>query len=136
MHRPSIYLAGPISGCEDTCMIWRREAIKKFEERGIIGLAPIDVVSQGLDLQRAAILQDRFDIQHCNAVLMNLKGAKRVSIGTMVELGWADAMGKPIVIVMDKNNLHEHGFVLTLGQYVVDDLSDAIDIVMEIVERQ
>jgi nucleoside 2-deoxyribosyltransferase len=96
----------------------------------------VDVQGQGSDIKRAAILQDKFDVVHCSAVLMNLTGAVGPSIGTMVELGWADAIGKPVVVVMDVGNPHDHGFVTTLAMTVVKTLEEGIERVIQVVERQ
>ena len=40
-------------------------------------------------------------MQRCDVVLMYLIGAKKVSIGTMIEAGWADAYRKPVVLVLE-----------------------------------
>jgi hypothetical protein len=34
--------------------------------------------------------RDRFDATRCDVLLVNLLGAERVSIGTMMEVAWAD----------------------------------------------
>ena len=71
--------------------------------------------------------RDRHDLQTADIVFMNLLGAKRVSIGTTVELGWADAYRKPIVLVMEKSgNPHEHIFFQGLCTYRVDNLDSGI----------
>lgn len=80
------------------------------------------------------VTRDRFDVRTADALLINLLGAPRVSIGTMVELGWADAYRIPVVTVMDpddKLNPHAHDFVRILSGTVVDTLDKAIDIITE-----
>lgn len=58
---------------------------------------------------------------------MNLLGAKRVSIGTTVELGWADAWRKPLILVMEKSgNIHGHIFYQGIPTYRVDNLDSGI----------
>lgn len=126
-----VYLAGPITGADnDAIMAWRKEAQREFAVNGITALTPIDVSSQGVDLKKLAILRDKIDVTRCHVVLMNLLGAKRVSIGTMAELGWANAFGKPIVLVMEESgNLHEHGFVRELSTFHHTTLQDALETV-------
>lgn len=125
--RPLVYLAGPISGCKpDEIMGWRKQAQTELAKTNIIGLCPIDVQTEGVDLKSIAVLRDQMDVERCDAVLMNLTGATRVSIGTMVELGWASALNKPIILVMEKGNIHEHGFVSTLVDDLYSDLQAAL----------
>jgi hypothetical protein len=42
--------------------------------------------------------RDRWDAMRCDVLLVNLLGATKVSIGTVLEFGWADAMDIPIVV--------------------------------------
>jgi hypothetical protein len=71
--------------------------------------------------------RDRHDTMGADLIFMNLLGAKDKSIGTMVELGWADSLRKPVVLVMeDEGNTHEHIFVQGLVTYRVNNLDDAI----------
>ena len=39
---------------------------------------------------KGIVTRDRWDVAKADVVLMNLVGATQVSIGTMVELGWAE----------------------------------------------
>ena len=53
---------------------------------------------------------------------MNLLGAKRVSIGTTVELAW-DASRKPVLVCMEASgNPHDSLHVRGLATYLVEDL--------------
>lgn len=78
--------------------------------------------------------RDRYDTTGADVVFMNLLGAKAVSIGTMVELGWADMARRPVILCMEKpgsigdglSNIHEHLFVQGLITYRVDNLLDGI----------
>lgn len=71
--------------------------------------------------------RDRHDTFSADLIFMNLLGAKDKSIGTMVELGWADSARKPVVLAMeDQGNTHEHIFVQGLVTYRVNNLDDAI----------
>jgi hypothetical protein len=66
---------------------------------------------------------------------MNFLGATRVSIGSVVELGHAAAMGKFIIVAIDTpdefgrpRNPHEHPFVLESASVVVRSLDHALRI--------
>lgn len=146
----TVYLAGPIAGSGyDTVTGWREEAVSE--------LWPIKVMSpmrakqhfkgQVLDVHdyelkgqyevaissdKGIVTRDRNDVTTCDLVLMNLLGAKRVSIGTMVELGWADAARIPLVLVMEEENVHNHPFVRNIPGFWVDNLADAYKLVKAI----
>jgi len=62
-------------------------------------------------------------------VVFNMLGAQRVSIGTMVEFGWADAARVPSILVMEKQgNIHEYPMVREIASFRVTNLEDAIAI--------
>ena len=62
-----------------------------------------------------------------------LKEATEISIGTMIEYGWADAFRKPIITVMEnEGNVHDHNFVKELSGFVVEELDEGIFIAKSI----
>jgi nucleoside 2-deoxyribosyltransferase len=140
-----IYLAGPIGGLTYSDAVdWRAQAAEDLESIGIECLSPMrgkeylvnEAILKGtgyddtlLSNNRAIVTRDRMDVYNSDAILMNLTGATRVSIGSMVELGWADAQRIPTIIVMEPGNLHEHGFVYEIGSFVVDTMQDALTII-------
>jgi len=145
----AVYLAGPITGLTyGECTDWRQCAIADLAASGIVGISPmrckeflakVGVIHGGdhgdhLGIARPSgyITRDRFDVQRCDVVLINLLGAKTVSIGTMVEIGWADACRKPIVLVIEPGNVHHHGFVDYLTHYKVETLQDGLTVVKAI----
>jgi nucleoside 2-deoxyribosyltransferase len=136
-----VYLAGPITGLTyEGATNWRQYAIKKLKP--IFGLSPMrgkDYLleersisatgyDQTLSRDQAIIARDRFDCQRADLIIVNLLGATRVSIGTMVELGWADAARVPVVLIMEKGNVHDHTFVNQLAGFRAESLDEAIDL--------
>jgi nucleoside 2-deoxyribosyltransferase len=62
-------------------------------------------------------------------VVFNMLGAKRISIGTMVEFGWSDAARVPSILIMEKDgNPHEYPMVREIAGFRVDNMKDAIAI--------
>lgn len=136
-----IYLAGPIGGLSySEATNWRDETASTLEPYGIECLSPMrgkdylinEAILKGtgyddtlLSNNRAIVTRDRMDVVNSDAILMNLTGATRISIGSMVELGWADTHRIPIIIVMEPGNLHEHGFVYEIANFVVTEMADA-----------
>ena len=100
----TVYLAGPIEGCTDKqAYVWRTLTKDCLEEFGIECVVPERQVENESITDR-----DRRYIANSDAVLMFLKGATRVSIGTMIEAGWADILGVPIFLVQNPGGLHDH----------------------------
>jgi nucleoside 2-deoxyribosyltransferase len=139
----NVYLAGGIAGMSyDEAVAWREYAISKFRFN-IIGLSPMrgkaylagekqiadSYADKLLSTQRAITVRDHFDTRRADLVLMNLLNAKHVSIGTMIEIGWASAYRVPIILVMEDDNLHDHAMVRECASYIVDNLDDGIHIV-------
>ena len=80
-----------------------------------------------LSSQRGIMARDRNDVMRADLLFFNLMdNGNRVSIGSVIEVGWGDMLRKPIVIVMDKANLHNHAMVREAAGFVVDNLDEAI----------
>lgn len=143
---PTIYLAGPIKGMsyEDARHGWRQIAADWLWHEQIDYTSPMrgkdalsgveeldndhDHVLSPLTTPKGVVARDRNDVMTCDLVLCNLAGAKAVSIGTMVELGWADAWRKPIVTILGDGDLHSHVFVRELSSFIVPTLEEALEV--------
>ena len=148
--RPSVYLAGPITGLTyDEGQDWRLEAKAWLDAHGIDGYSPLrakthlrelgvldnagtpDSAYIGLNAlsEPAGITtRDRFDCMGRSMVLVNFVGAEKVSIGTCIELGWADAARVPLVIAMEEDNVHRHAMVNSVAGFIVPTLSEALTV--------
>lgn len=148
--RPSVYLAGPITGLTyDDGQDWRSYAQEKLAEHGIDGFSPLrakahlralgvldsagtpDSAYLGLNAlsePSGITTRDRFDCMGRDLVLVNFLGAERVSIGTCIELGWADAARRPLVVAMEEDNVHRHAMVNTVSGFIVPTLDEALHI--------
>lgn len=149
MTKRLVYLAGPISGLTfDDATDWRRKAQASLEAAGIVALSPLRgkdyLRSQGVlrgdadwygpmgvfAAQRGIMTRDRFDAQRCDVLLVNLLDAPRVSIGTCMEIAWADALRTPIVCVMEATgNVHEHIMLNEAVGFRVPSLEEGLDVV-------
>jgi nucleoside 2-deoxyribosyltransferase len=153
--KPTVYLSGPITGLTyEGCTDWRAFARQWLADLGIDGLCPMRgkeylagkgvildgssaVVSNFMSQDKAIVTRDRWDTTRCDFVLMNLLGAKSVSIGTMIELAWADAARVPVVLVIEPTgNIHEHAFVRELSGYRADTLEAGLDLVAAAIGRR
>lgn len=138
-----IYLAGPISGLTYAgSEEWRDEFRRKLDPR-IDAFSPLRgkdyLAMRGplegsysdfpLSTDKGITTRDRFDCMGADIVVFYLLGATRISIGTMIELGWADAALNPAILIMEKEgNVHEHPMLRETTHFRVDNIDDAVKI--------
>ena len=151
--KPRVYLAGPIKGLNyNEATEWREQAIAAFRDVGIDAMSPMRaksyLKSEGdvggdklkdayeqfpLSTMKAILCRDFNDCTKSQAVIMYLKGAKIVSIGSTMEVAWAHAARVPVVLVMEKSgNIHEHGLLIEACNFRVETLDEAIHVVKAI----
>lgn len=147
----SVYLAGPISGLSyGEATDWRQAVKAQLALHGIEGLNPMrgkeylaDVVKLGCDMDKHAtygalstnrgiITRDRWDAQRSDVLLVNFIAATSVSIGTVMEIAWADSVRHPIVVAMEPGNVHEHGMIKEATGFRFTTLDDAVQAVIAI----
>lgn len=145
-----VYLAGPITGVSYGAAVdWREQARMFLAPFGVLGYSPMRAkdylqdesviksfyqADTPLSTSRGIMTRDRWDVRTADLVLMNLLGAQRVSIGTMMEAAWADLLRTPIVLVMEAGNLHEHPMLLEAAGYVVPDLEIGLALTVKILK--
>jgi len=142
-----LYLAGPIADCTyEECTDWRAHAAKKLPPhiqpvspmRGKTFLAKMKKISANafennpLCTDAGVSCRDGNDVKRSDALLVNVLGAKTVSIGTMIEFGMARAWEIPIILVMEKDNVHQHLMTRGMAGFVVDDLAVGIEIAISV----
>lgn len=149
---PKVYLAGPITGLsyEEARHGWRpaysgllNSAIKPLSPMRQEGhLAEIKKIaahgyeSNPLSSSRGIIAKDLLDIERCDLVVFNFLGAKKVSIGSVWEMGYAKKCGKPIILVIEERphpdmlseNPHDHLFVTDTADFTCRNVREAADI--------
>lgn len=143
-----VYLAGPITGLSwEESVAWYEVVDKRFPPH-IIPVMPLrgktwlqDEVSikdnytamHPLSTEAGIMTRDKLDVMRADALLVNLLGAKSVSIGTVIEIAWAHMHQKPVVVVMEKDNIHQHSMVRGCASMVVETLDLGIDTIIRIV---
>lgn len=144
-----VYLAGPINGISyRDCTSWREYVANKLPPH-IQAVSPMRAKPElrrrrrmggrypahlPLATDDGITTRDRFDVFRSDAILMNLLGAKIVTIGTMVELGWADALRKPVILVMERaGNVHDHPMVRHIAGFRAHTLEQGIELIVKIV---
>lgn len=148
MKNHKIYLAGPITGQDlDQAKSWRDEVKNILSDVGLSGFSPMRGKSyhskeekdepgfndRTMSSINGIYIRDYNDVKTSDAILVNfLECGNRVSIGTVMEIAWAKSLQIPVVIVMEKENIHDHG-MLTFGTIIVDNLEDGIDAIKQII---
>ena len=80
--------------------------------------------------------RDHWMVCQADIIYANFLGAKMVSIGSMFELAWASHMRKQVIIVMEKNNIHQHAFVLESATIVFEEEAEAIDYLTKLSRKE
>ena len=142
-----IYLAGPITGLSFTESEDWRDQIKSVASANPEKFGNMQFFSplRGKDYlkaeksikdthdefqfstSKAIMLRDSYDVRTSAAVLVNLLGATRVSIGTVMELAWAYEHRKPVVAIIEKDgNIHDHAMLNEAIWYKLQTIEDAM----------
>ena len=147
MITPSLYLAGPITGCSwEGATDWRSNVSGVLEPYGIKCLSPLrgkQYLLQELSIAdrydqhvmstaKAIFARDMFDVERTTGLFVNLIGAKKVSIGTVMEISFAWSLRHPVIIVMEKDNIHHHSMLEATSGWVVEDINEGIEIAKKI----
>jgi len=149
---PTVYLAGPITGCSYTgCTDWREQAQVAMKGYPVTMLSPMRGKSElsgelsmdskayhrPLTCQRGIMTRDHWDATRCILLLVNLRGAQRVSIGTVMEVAWAWENGIPVIAIMeDSGNIHDHMMIREAIGFWVKTLDEALDIVKSLLNLE
>lgn len=79
--------------------------------------------------------RDRWMVQQSDIVFADLTGAKRISIGSVMELAWASYLGKHTVVAMEKTNIHRHAFTLEAADIIFETGAEALTYLQELNKR-
>lgn len=134
--KPTIYLAGPMEGRSQADANGWRRAFMTCMDTKISTWYDARILSpmRGKDLDayklgnikygsKHIITRDRNDVRRADLVVMYLDA---VSVGTMVELGWASAQNIPVVgIIRPEFPLPDHPFIQELIGFKVTTIEEA-----------
>jgi len=143
----TVYLAGPISGLSgEEASGWREYAQQDLhplnsisplrgkdwiKDQSYIKNFPPESFIDPFARPRGLVARDRYDVQHADLMLLNLvaDGTNRyISIGSMIELGWANAFGTPVVLVTQKDVIYIHEFLDAIPEWTVPTLQEGIEV--------
>ena len=134
-----VYLAGPITDISNqTALSWREYAEEHFKKYNIHALSPLRFVLENQFPNDTWIYDDKYitmqcknDIIQCDAVLVNFIGANvnKISVGTVIEIAWADILNKPVVTVLDETFKYNYGLLKNITQVKTFDINTGINMI-------
>lgn len=80
--------------------------------------------------------RDKWMIMNSDIVYINLLGTKMASIGSISELAWGDLEQKHTVVVMEKNNIHRHAFILEMADIVFEKEKEVIEYLRKLIKKE
>lgn len=144
-----VYLSGPIAGLSyDGATSWRATVAAYLESYGITALDPMrgkeylrgqkvlhaqPYDDELMSTAKAITTRDRFDCMRADLCLVNLLQAgdlPRLSLGTIMEVGWADAARIPIICAR-KPGTYDHPMFNEAIGFEVDNIYDAQALIVD-----
>lgn len=130
---PTVYLGGLIDGTT-----WRNAIKDDLDDNGVRCICPIThdelfMVNDKHCINPSKTLRRmEWDINRCDAVIINVGNAIKISITAVTEMAFAYQRKKPIVLVMPPNNVHDHLFFYEMAWCVIDDVTDIVPTITDI----
>lgn len=141
-----VYLAGQIVGLTyKEATGWRNVAASLLKDKGIAcrspmrgkealatAMRPIRASEPDIDPlfcnAQAIVTRDRNDCMTASCVLVRFPPGDNIPIGTLIELGWADARMIPIVAYYSGINtrLRDHPFIDQIVSFHTQELTEAV----------
>lgn len=151
-----IYLAHPITGLSyDAVAEYYQEKYDHLNRFGYTVLFPMvakkylkesaqggkikaeqEELAAPLSTDRAIIGRDRWMVTQADVVYINLEGAKEISIGSCMELGWGYDRRKHTITTMEKKNIHRHAFVNQASDVIFENDKQATKYLEDLIQRR
>lgn len=147
-----VYLAGPILACnQGEANDWRKDAARFLQRAspGIVGISPLrcePLVGERYGIHeedkkfgssRAIKAKNFFDVKNCDLTLAYLPTpppGRHQSFGTIIEIAWAHALGKPVILVSDDPEVINHPVINASCDWVLPTLEDGLDVCVGILD--
>lgn len=146
--KPTVYLAGPIGGCDRfEANEWRKFAASELFGHGIRGISPLrcepligerystSYPDPKFGTPRAIASKNLNDVRMCDLTLAYLPRAlneRKPSYGTICEIAWAFALGKSVILVSDDPDILNHPVIQANAGWIVNNLADGLEITVGI----
>ncbi len=128
LMKRTVYLSGPMGGCTFAEMAeWRAYVANKLNSSTLKCTDPTRSFTKDgppKETDKWINRRDYFDCVQAQALLVNFKGMKHISIGTVMEIAWAYQKQIHVVVVCDKEGPQNHPMLkdsITHEAYTLDD---------------
>ena len=88
-----------------------------------------------LTTNHAIFNRDKWMVKQSDILYANFMDADKVSIGSMMELAWGCDNDKQVIVVMEKDNVHMHAFVLEAATIVFHSEQEAMEYLKQLVTK-
>ena len=143
----TVYLAGPIMGCDDDgANLWRYDVAHQLEQYGIRGVSPLrceplvgkvygDVYQADprFGTARAIGSKNVYDVRTCDMGIYYLPRPAdpppgwHQSWGTMQEMAWSYILGKGTILVSNDTQVLSHPVIQANASWIVETLDEAVE---------
>ncbi len=134
-----VYLSGPMGGCSFKEMSeWRAYVSEKLNSESLKCIDPtrsFTATSVPNETDKWINRRDYFDCVNAQALLVNLKDMKSLSIGTIMEIAWAYQKQIHIVCVCEPDGPQNHPMVKDSITHEVYTLDEGIAAVKELLSE-
>lgn len=89
-----------------------------------------------LTLNHSIYNRDLWMVQQSDILYANFLNSKAVSIGSVMELAWGSLLRKQVIVVMEKDNIHQHAFVLEAATIIFETEAEAIDYLTKLSRKE
>jgi nucleoside 2-deoxyribosyltransferase len=80
----------------------------------------------GVASDHSIVERDCWMVSQADIILMNLLGMKKASIGCISETAWAFLLRKHVVLLMEKDNPHQHAFIKEMSDVLLETYDQGI----------
>lgn len=149
MNQPTVYLAGPINGCtEGQAKDWRQYVADELAIFGVRAISPLrcepiigerykaNYSDPKFGVARAIRAKNVFDVRNCTLTFAYLpalmEGVTHQSYGTLLEIGWAHIIGKPVILVSNDPEVVAHPVINASSDWVLGTIYEGLDVAIGI----
>lgn len=135
-----VYLSGPMGGCSFKEMReWRDYAVSKLNSNTLRCTDPTRSFTEHaapIETPKWVNRRDYFDCTQAQAILVNFKGMKSISIGTVMEIAWAYQKQIHVIAVVDSGGPQNHPMLKDSITHEVYTLDEGIAAIKELLSEE
>ena len=146
----NIYISHPMTGLSGNEVLNYFEDLKnKLEQWGYFVYCPTtgkyylrdseELQASGyknaISNNHAITERDHWMVSQTDIVFVDFSNSEKVSIGCIAELSWAYHLNKHVVLILPKNNIHTHAFVLEMADIIFENINEGLEYLQKMVNQ-